>query len=163
MGPAITSHLLGNNQLQGINVNADGLDLGTTGQIDLLDHLTQMVINACHLVKVEAASLVLSKAVAPSAPRPPTRTSAFTALMILIFYSIHTAFLCLRLNVRLGLRYLYNFSPFVVTLSHFRKPKLEALYRSPNSLNSAAISGGRSFLIEACPWLRSAGASSVGK
>ena len=79
MGPAITSHLLGNNQLQGINVNADGLDLGTTGQIDLLDHLTQMVINACHLVKVEVASLVLSKAVAPSAPTPLTRTSAFTA------------------------------------------------------------------------------------
>ncbi len=92
MGPAITFHLLGNNQLQGINVNADGLDLGTTGQIDLLDHLTQLVINACQLVKVEAASLVLSKAVAPSAPRPPTRTSAFTALMISIFSSIHTAF-----------------------------------------------------------------------
>jgi len=95
VGPVITFHLLGNNQRQGINVNADGLDLGTTGQIDLLDHLTQLVINACHLVKVEAASLVLSKAVTPSAPRPPTRTSAFTAfsgLMISIFSSIHTAF-----------------------------------------------------------------------
>ena len=76
-------------------MNADGLDLGTTGQIDLLDHPTQLVTNACHQVKVEAASLVFSKAVAPSAPRPPTRTSAFTAfsgLMILVFSSIHTAF-----------------------------------------------------------------------
>ena len=95
MGPAITFHLLGNNQLQGINVNADGLDLGTTGQIDLLDHLTQSVFNACHLVKVKVASLLLSKAVAPSVPRPPTRTSGFTAfseLVISIFSSIHTAF-----------------------------------------------------------------------